>query len=81
MNILHVKDKLLVVNYSGLLRWTHCMLRKIDSGVDNGLLRWTCCISKEIDGGVFLYKSYRYPTRQRSAISAKVACVHMTLIP
>ena len=48
-----------MANDSGLLRWTFCILREIDSEVDSGLLRWTRCMLREIDSGVLLYKSYR----------------------
>jgi len=53
-----------VANDSGLLRWTLCILREIDSGVDSKLLlRWTHFMSREIDSGVLLYKSYRLSVR------------------
>ena len=38
-----------MANDSGLLRWTLCILREIDTEIDSGLLKWTLCILREID--------------------------------
>ena len=59
------QEKFIVANDSRLLRWTLCILRKIDSGVNSELLRWMHWMSREIDIRVLLYKSYipRLPPR------------------